>query len=115
MEKEPFQYISMDLITNLPQSGSYNMILTIVDQGCTKAIKFIPCTKTITGEGVAKLYMCHLLPWFGLPQRIISNRDPRFTSTFSQEICAQTKIQQNLSTAFHPQRTRQLGTVLTLS
>ena len=32
----PFQYISMDLITNLPQSRKYNAILTIVDQGCSK-------------------------------------------------------------------------------
>ena len=103
VQEGPFQYVSMDLITDLPPSGAYDAILTIVDQGCTKAAKFIPCTKTITGEGVAMLYMRHLLPWFGLPKRIISDRDPRFTSAFSREICAQTQIQQNLSTAFHPQ------------
>ena len=67
-EEGPFQYISMDLITNLPPDGPFDAILTIVDQGCSKATKFIPCMKTITGEGVAALYMRHLLLWFGVPK-----------------------------------------------
>jgi hypothetical protein len=58
----PFQKISMDLITDLPLSQGYDSILTIVDQGCSKAAKFIPCNKTITGPHVAQLYLTHLLP-----------------------------------------------------
>src|ERR1700760_4562195 len=102
VEERPFQYVSMDLITDLPKSGRYDAILTIVDQGCSKAAKFIPCNKTIDGEGVAILYFKHLFPWFGIPKRIISDRDPRFTSHFSKAICKATNIQQNISTAFHP-------------
>jgi len=98
----PFQYVSMDLITDLPPSKGYDSILTIVNQGCSKAAKFLPCTKEIPGKGVATLYLQHLLPWFGIPKRIISDRDPRFTSHFSKTICEATGIQQNLSTAFHP-------------
>jgi len=101
-DEGPFQYVSMDLITDLPTSGKYDAILTIVDQGCSKATKFIPCTKTITGEGVATLYLRHLFPWFGVPKRVISDRDPRFTSAFATELCAQTGVQQNLSSSFHP-------------
>jgi len=67
-EEGPFQYVSMDLIMDLPVSGKYDAILTVVDQGCSKATKFIPCTKTITGEGVATLYLHHLFPWFGIPR-----------------------------------------------
>ena len=92
----------MDLITDLPPSNKYDSILTIVDQGCSKAAKFIPCNKTIDGQGVAKLYLQHLFPWFGIPKRIISDRDPRFTSNFSKAICQATNIQQNISSAFHP-------------
>jgi RNase H-like domain found in reverse transcriptase/Reverse transcriptase (RNA-dependent DNA polymerase)/Integrase zinc binding domain/Chromo (CHRromatin Organisation MOdifier) domain/gag-polyprotein putative aspartyl protease len=102
VEEGPFQYISMDLITDLPKSRKYDTILTIVDQGCSKAAKFIPCTKEIGGEGVAQLYIRNLLPWFGTPKRIISDRDPRFTSHFSKAIAKATGINQNLSTAFHP-------------
>jgi len=102
VEEGPYQYVSMDLITDLPKSQGFDSILTIVDQGCSKAAKFIPCTKTIDGTGVALEYLKHLVPWFGLPKRIISDRDPQFTSAFTKEICKALGIQQNLSTAFHP-------------
>ena len=102
VEQGPFQYVSMDLITDLPPSNSYDSILTIVDQGCSKAAKFLPCKKTIDGQGVAQLYFKHLFPWFGTPKRVISDRDPRFTSHFAQAVCNALQIKQNLSTAFHP-------------
>jgi hypothetical protein len=102
VEQGPFQYVSMDLITDLPRSNRYDVILTIVDQGCSKAAKFLPCNKTIDGQGVAQLYFEHLFPWFGIPKRIISDRDPRFTSHFAKAVCKATGIQQNISTAFHP-------------
>ena len=102
VQQGPFQYVSMDLITDLPLSNQYDSILTIVDQGCSKAAKFIACNKTIDGQGVANLYLQHLFPWFGLPRRIISDRDPRFTSNFAKTICQATNIQQNISSAFHP-------------
>jgi len=102
VEEGPFQYISMDLITDLPKSQGFDSILTIIDQGCSKAAKFIPCMKTIDGTGVALEYLKHLVPWFRLPKRIISDRNPRFTSAFAKEMCKALGIQQNLSTAFHP-------------
>ena len=98
----PFQYISMDLITDLPRSDGYDSILTIVDQGCSKAAKFIPCHKMIDGPGVANEYLKHLIPWFGTPKRVISDRDPRFMSNFAKTLCKNLGVQQNLSTAFHP-------------
>jgi hypothetical protein len=102
VEEGPFQYVSMDLITDLPKSEGYDTILTIVDQGCSKATKFIPCNKTIDAEGVAREYLHHLVPWFGIPKQIISDRDPRFASRFSRTLCHNLGIQQNISTAFHP-------------
>jgi len=96
----------MDLITDLPKSHGFDSVLTIVDQGCSKVAKFIPCNKTIDGLGVANEYLKHLVPWFGLPKWIISDRDPRFTLAFAREMCKATGIQQNLSTTFHPRTDR---------
>jgi hypothetical protein len=76
VDQGPFQYVSTDLITDLPMLDGCDSILTIVDQGCLKAAKFIPCNKTIDGQGVANEYLKHLIPWFRLPQRIISDQDP---------------------------------------
>ena len=79
----PFNIISLDLIMQLPKANGYDAILTIVDQGCSRAAIFLPCHTTITREGVALLYLKHLFPWFGVPSRIISNQDPHFMSHFA--------------------------------
>ena len=38
----PFQSVAMDLITGLPERRNHNAILTIVDQGCSRAAIFLP-------------------------------------------------------------------------
>src|SRR6266478_5867495 len=93
----------MDLITGLPMQRGYNAILTIVDHGCSRAAIFLPCTDTITGPGIARLYLDHVYCWFGLPSRMISDRDPQFTSHFGKALTTKLGILRNLSTAFHPQ------------
>jgi len=99
----PFQRVAMDLIMGLPPVKGKDAILTIVDQGCSCAAIFLACDTTITGPGIAQLYMDHMFQWFGLPTKIISDRDPRFTSHFGKALTRRLDIQQNLSTAFHPQ------------
>ena len=99
----PFQRIAMDLITGLPTHKGKDAILTIVDHGCSRAAIFLPCSTTITGPGIAQLYMDHVYRWFGLSIKVISDRDPRFTSHFGKALSQKLGIQQNLSTVFHPQ------------
>ena len=93
----------MDLITGLPAQKELNTILTIVDHGCSRAALFLPCSIHISGTGIAQLYLNHIYPWYGLPRKIISDRDPRFTSHFGKALTKCLGIQQNLSTATHPQ------------
>ena len=69
----PFNVITLDLITQLPKANRYDAILTIVDQGCSRAAIFLPCHTNITGEGVALLYLEHLFPWFGVPSKVVSD------------------------------------------
>ena len=99
----PFKVVAMDLITRLPKSQGHDAILTIVDQGCSRAAIFLPYHTAITGEEVAQLYTENVYQWFGLPTKVISNRDPCFTSHFARALCTKLQIKQNLSTAFHPQ------------
>ena len=101
-ETRPFQTVAMDFITKLPLSKGHDTILTITDQGCTKMALFLPCSETITAEGVARLYMHHVFKWFGLPTKIISDRKMCFTLRFAKELCRRLGITQNISTAYHP-------------
>ena len=75
----------------------------IINHGCSRAAIFLPCTTNISRPGIAQLYLNHVYQWFGLPTKIISDRDPHFTSHFGKAITRKLGIQQNLSTAFHPQ------------
>jgi hypothetical protein len=93
----------MDLITGLLKWNGRDAILTIVDHGCSRAAIFLPCSTTITGPGIAELYLKHLYPWFGIPSKMISDRDPRFTSHFGKVLTSRLGIERNISTAFHPQ------------
>jgi len=107
-ETRPFQTVAMDFITKLPLSDGHDTILTIMDQGCTKMALFLPCSETITAEGVARLYLHHVFKCFSLPMKVISDRDTCFTSKFAKELCRCLGISQNISTAYHPRTDGQL-------
>ena len=101
-EATPFETIALDFITKLPEADDCDSILTITDHDCSKAAIFIPCREEISAEGTAALYVKHVFSRFGLPARIISDRDPRFASKFTRELCQILGIEQNISTAYHP-------------
>ena len=72
---KPFKVISMDLITKLPTSKGSDTILTITDQGSTKAVVLIPCHETMGAEQLACLYKEQAFPFIGIPSKLISNQD----------------------------------------
>jgi hypothetical protein len=91
----------MDFITMLPISGKYDTILTITGHNGSKAAIFIPCQDTITAEGVAELYLQYVYPQCRIPNKVITDRDTRFTSKFAKGLCEALQIHQNISTAYH--------------
>src|SRR6266850_5988931 len=101
-DARPFQQIAMDLITGLPLRNGKDAILTIMDHGCSHAAVFLPCSTNIMGPGIAQLYLEQIYRWFGLPKKMISDRDPRFTSHFGKALLSKLGVAQNLSTMFHP-------------
>ena len=56
----PFAHCSMDLITDLPPVNGFNSILVMVDQGLTKGVILLPCSKTITSDQVSTLLLENL-------------------------------------------------------
>jgi hypothetical protein len=84
----PFGTIALDFITKLPTSEENDTILTITDHDCSKAALFFACKETITAEQVAELYAKYVFPHYGIPRKVISDRDPRFTGRFTTTLCA---------------------------
>ena len=95
--------ITMDFVVKLPESRGSDSILTIRDQGCTKAVILIPCRENMGSEEIAELFKERVFPYTGIPRKLISNCDTHFTSAFFKELCDALGVQQNMSTAYHPQ------------
>jgi hypothetical protein len=99
--EEPFHTLSFDFIMDLPVSHGKNALLTVTDK-FTKAIRLIACVKTTTAEDTARLHIDSCYSIFGLPVKIISDRDARFTSRFWSTLMHLLGISQGLTSAFHP-------------
>ena len=99
----PFMTMSVDFVVKLPESKGSDTILTITDQGCIKAVILVPCQEDMGAEAIAELFKEQVFPYTGIPTKLISDRDTRFTSSWFKELCQMLGITQNLSTAYHPQ------------
>ncbi|KAJ9514787.1 hypothetical protein QJQ45_028458, partial [Haematococcus lacustris] len=98
-----WQQVSMDFIGPLPATPrGHTMIFTIVDK-LSKMIHLIPTTTTATAQDTARLFFDHIFKHHGLPEAIISDRDPKFTSDFWTSLFHLTGTRLLLSSAYHPQ------------
>eukprot|EP00873_Tetraselmis_striata_P011441 jgi/Tetstr1/431705/TSEL_021230.t1 len=97
----PFEVISLDLITDLPECQGYDSVVIFV---CllSKRVIVEPTTKTIIAEGLAEIMHRSVFRHFGLPAKLISDRDPRFMSELWQDMFKTMGTKLNISTAFHP-------------
>ena len=94
--------ISMDFVTSLPRCARFDTICVVVDR-LTKFAIFIPTTEHVTAQKTAELFVKHVASRFGLPSEIVSDRDPRFTSTFWAATLKLFGTKHAMSTPYHPQ------------
>src|SRR5712692_2824852 len=95
--------MSLDFIMELPNSDGYDAILVVVNHNVTKATVIVPCKTMITVDQTAVLYINHVWRCFGLLCKIILDWGMQFTAHFTHSLCHLLDINQNLSTAYHPQ------------
>jgi hypothetical protein len=72
--------MTTNFITDLPESDGFDALMVVVDHGLTKGVILIPCNKTIDAIGAVTLYLDYVYRRFGLPDKLISDRDPRFSN-----------------------------------
>lgn len=76
-----WQIITKDFGEGLPQSGSANCIMVIVDK-FTNYSHFIPLQHPFTTLLVANVFLDQVYKLHGMPHSIVSDRDKVFTSKF---------------------------------
>ena len=99
----PWSTVTLDLITALPRSrAGHDAIVVFVDK-LTKMVHYVPTSTTVTAVQLATLFLTHVVRLHGVPDSIISDRDPRFTAHFWRSFWTQLGSRLVMSTAYHPQ------------
>ena len=99
----PWQSIGMDYLMSVPKSKKgHNAILIVID--CLrKMAHFIPTMDQVTAKETAELFLQNIFRYHSLLDNIVSDRDPRFTSHFWENLHKILGMKLLMSTAEHPQ------------
>ncbi|MCO5550162.1 hypothetical protein L7F22_003644 [Adiantum nelumboides] len=93
----------MDFIFDLSRTQSgHDGIWTVIDR-FSKQVHFILVKKTVKPDHLARLFVAQIFRLHGMPETIVSDRDPRFTSLFWKEIWENIGTRLQFSSSFHPQ------------
>ena len=96
--------VSLDFITDLPVTSEhqYDAIMVVMDQ-TSRMVHLIPYKMIYGAVETAGLYFREIFRLHGLPDRIMSDRDTRFTSAFWKELWRRCGTKLNMTTTYHPQ------------
>lgn len=98
----------MDFITGFPRaSRQHDSIMFMMDR-LTKVEKFIPMKSTYSASDVTHVFIRYVVKFDGIPNKIVSNSDVKFTSKFCKELFAGLEIKLAFSTTYHSQRYGQI-------
>ena len=75
----PWSHIAVDFVTGPPPSDGNTVVLTIVDS-FSKAVHFVPLSKLPSALETANLLVLQVFRLHGIPQDIVSDLGPQFSS-----------------------------------
>ncbi|KAG3073641.1 hypothetical protein PI124_g21234 [Phytophthora idaei] len=90
----------MDFVFGLPKDKAGNTGIVVFVDRLSKMAHLAAVPDTIDGEGTALLFLDRV---YGLPEAIVSDRDPRFTAKFWKSLFQVLSTRLDMSTADHPQ------------
>src|SRR5467141_3076981 len=100
--EERWNTISVDFISELPESGGYDAVMVVVDS-VGKRSHFVETVATVTAAGAANLYVRNVWKLHGLPRKVVSDRGLQFVAAFMKELFQLLGIEAASSTAYYPQ------------
>ncbi|KAK3520545.1 hypothetical protein QTP70_026147 [Hemibagrus guttatus] len=100
--RRPWSHLLVDFLTDLPDSGGFTAVMVVVDR-FSKGCRLIPLEGLPTAMQTADAMFQHVFRNFGLPEDIVSDRGPQFTSRVWGALCGRLGIGVSLSSGYHPQ------------
>ena len=94
---------SQDAVTGLPTTKRGNDAIQVYVDRFSKLKHFSAMTKKATASDLARDFVHTVVRPHGVPEAIVSDRDPRFTGTYYPLLMQLMGTTLNMSTARHPQ------------
>jgi hypothetical protein len=101
--EKPWHTVIFDFIVKLPKTSRGNDSICVFVDKLTKLLHFVACKEEVFAKELAELYVDHVFRLHGLSREFITDRDPRFTSAFWQEVTVLLGSGTVMSFSFHPQ------------
>ncbi|KAF1321579.1 Pol protein, partial [Globisporangium splendens] len=95
--------VSMDFVFDFPEDKTRNTGVVVFVDRLSKMVHVAPVRKHVTAQETVCLFLEHVFRYHGLPESIVSDRDPRFTAAFWRELFRLLGTDLALSTADHPE------------
>ncbi|GMF59251.1 unnamed protein product [Phytophthora fragariaefolia] len=93
----------MDFVVGLPPDSKRRPGIVVFADRFSKMVHLAAVPAEVTAQQTARLFVDMVFRHHGMPIDIVSDRDPRFTARFWQEVFALLGTQLSMSTADHPQ------------
>ncbi|KAK1799042.1 hypothetical protein P4O66_007307, partial [Electrophorus voltai] len=104
---QPWSHLAIDFVTGLPVSEGNMVVLVIVDR-FSKMVRFLSLKDLPTAWEMAELLFHQVFQVFELPEDIVSDKGPQFTSKVWKELLGKLNITVSLTYGYHPQANGQV-------
>ena len=96
----PWYTLSIDIAGPLPPDHRHEFLIVFVD--CFSKYTILVPSSNHTTNMVSKALMRHVIPYFGTPRRLLSDRGREFISAIWTKLLRSLRIQQVLTSPYHP-------------
>ena len=97
----PWGTLSIDIVGPLPLDHRHEFLIVFVD--CFSKYTILIPSSNHTANTVSEALMRHVIPYFGTPHRLLSNRGRKFISAIWTKLLRSLGIQQVLTLRYHPE------------
>ena len=99
--KEPWDTLSVDIVDPLPADRRHEFVIVFVD--CFSRYTVLVPTSNHTADTVSEALLRHVVPYFGTPHRLLSDRGREFVGEVWGKLTRSLGIQRLLTCPYHPE------------
>ena len=97
----PWDTLSIDIVGPLPLDRRHEFLIVFAD--CFSKYTILIPSSNHTASTVCEALMQHVVPYFGTPRRLLSDRGREFISSIWTKFLSSLGIQQVLTSPYHPE------------